>query len=44
MPGVSLSDRVGHGVVTLDSARAAAQEWFKGTLKAVYDTEAKGMR
>ena len=41
VPGVSLSDRVGHGVVTLDSARAATQEWFKGTLKAVYDTESQ---
>ena len=42
VPGVSLSDRLGHGVVTLDSARAATQEWFKGTLKAVYDTESQG--
>ena len=38
VPGLSLSDRLSHGVVTLDSARAATQEWFKGTLAALYDT------
>ena len=41
VPGVSLSDREGPGVVTLSSARAATQEWFKGTLKAVYDTDSQ---
>ena len=41
MPGVLLSDRAGPGVVTLDSARAATQEWFKGTLRVVYDTDSQ---
>jgi hypothetical protein len=39
---MSLSDRLGHGVVTLDSSRAAAQDWLKGTLRAVYDTDSQG--
>ncbi|OBI21533.1 hypothetical protein A5712_15005 [Mycobacterium sp. E2327] len=42
VPGMSLSDRLGRGVVTLDPARAATQDWFKGTLRAVYDTEGQG--
>jgi len=42
VPEMSLSDRLGHGIVTLDSARAATQEWFKGTLRAVYDTDSQG--
>jgi len=29
-------------VVTLDSARAATQEWFKGTLAVLYDTARQG--
>ena len=42
VPGLSLSDRLSHGVVTLDSARAATQEWFKGTLAVLYDTASQG--
>jgi len=42
VPEMSLSDRLDHGVVTLDSARATAQDWFKGTLQAVYDTDSQG--
>lgn len=42
VPGMSLSDRLGHGTVELDSARAATQDWFKGTLAAVYDTDSQG--
>ncbi len=42
VPGLSLSDRLSHGVVTLDSARAATQEWFKGTLAVLYDTASRG--
>ena len=42
VPEMSLSDRLSHGVVTLDSTRAATQEWFKGTLRAVYDTDSQG--
>ncbi|OBI55009.1 beta-ketoacyl synthase N-terminal-like domain-containing protein [Mycobacterium sp. E787] len=42
VPGMALSERLGRGVVTLDSARAATQDWFKGTLRAVYDTEGRG--
>lgn len=41
VPGMSLSDRLGRGAVTLDAARAATQDWFKGTLRAVYDTESQ---
>ncbi len=42
VPAVSLGDRVSPGVITLDSAQAGTQEWFKGTLKAVYDTASRG--
>ncbi len=42
VPEVSLGDRLSHGVVTLDSTRAATQEWFKGTLQAVYGTDSQG--
>jgi 3-hydroxymyristoyl/3-hydroxydecanoyl-(acyl carrier protein) dehydratase len=42
VPAMSLSDRLGHGVVTLDSLRAAAQDWLKGTLRVVYDTDSQG--
>ncbi|OBA75866.1 hypothetical protein A5641_23785 [Mycobacterium sp. 1554424.7] len=42
VPGMSLGDRLGRGVVTLDSARAATQDWFKGTLRAVYGTDSQG--
>ncbi|OBI86322.1 beta-ketoacyl synthase N-terminal-like domain-containing protein [Mycobacterium sp. 1245805.9] len=42
VPGMSLSDRLGRGTVALDPARAATQDWFKGTLRAVYDTEGQG--
>jgi 3-oxoacyl-(acyl-carrier-protein) synthase/3-hydroxymyristoyl/3-hydroxydecanoyl-(acyl carrier protein) dehydratase len=41
VPGMLLSDRLGHGVVTLDSARAATLDWFKGTLQAVYHTDSQ---
>lgn len=42
VPGVSLSVRECPGVMTLDSVQAATQEWFKGTLKAVYSTDSQG--
>ncbi len=42
VPAVSLSDRVGQGVVALESSRAAMQDWLKGTLRAVYDTDSHG--
>lgn len=42
VPAMSLSERVGDGVVTLDSARAATLDWFKGTLHAVYRTDSQG--
>jgi hypothetical protein len=42
VPALSLSERLGDGVVTLDPARTATQDWFKGTLKAVYDTDSQG--
>lgn len=42
VPGMALSDRLGRGVVTLDSARAATQDWFKGTLRALYGSESHG--
>ncbi|WP_077076928.1 beta-ketoacyl synthase N-terminal-like domain-containing protein [Mycobacterium numidiamassiliense] len=42
VPQMSLSDRLGRGVVTLDSARAATLDWFKGTLQAVYRTDSQG--
>jgi len=42
VPAMSLSDRLDHGVVTLDSARAATLDWFKGTLQAVYCTDSRG--
>lgn len=42
VPGVSLGDRLDRGVVTLDSSRAAAQDWLKGTLRAVYNTDSQG--
>jgi hypothetical protein len=42
VPEMSLSDRLGHGVFTLDSVRAAAQDWLKGALRAVYDTDSQG--
>ncbi|MCV7441819.1 3-hydroxyacyl-[acyl-carrier-protein] dehydratase FabA [Mycobacterium paraense] len=42
VPGMALSDRLGRGVVRLDSARAATQDWFKGTLRALYGTDGRG--
>lgn len=42
VPGMSLGDRLGRGVIELDSARAATQDWFKGTLRAVYGTDSQG--
>ncbi|MGB8388375.1 MAG: hypothetical protein WCE76_11285, partial [Mycobacterium sp.] len=42
VPGMSLSDRLDHGVVTLDPTRAATLDWFKGTLQAVYGTRSQG--
>ncbi|MCV7409105.1 hypothetical protein AWC05_06095 [Mycobacterium florentinum] len=42
VPAMSLSERQGHGVVTLDSVRAATLDWFKGTLHAVYRTDSQG--
>ena len=41
MPGMSLSDRLAHGVVALDSARAATSNWLAGTLGAVYRTDSQ---
>ncbi len=42
VPQMSLSDRAGRGVVSLDAARVASQEWLKGTLRAVYGTDGHG--
>lgn len=42
VPAMSLSDRLDRGVVTLDAARAATLDWFKGTLQAVYCTGGQG--
>ncbi|QLL05502.1 beta-ketoacyl synthase N-terminal-like domain-containing protein [Mycobacterium vicinigordonae] len=42
VPALSLSDRLGPGVVTLDSARVATVNWLKGTLQAVYHTASQG--
>jgi len=42
VPAVSLSDRLDHGVVALESSRAAMQDWLNGTLRAVYDTDSHG--
>lgn len=42
VPGLSLSERLGRGVLELDTARMATLDWFKGTLQAVYDTTGQG--
>ncbi|WP_322857901.1 beta-ketoacyl synthase N-terminal-like domain-containing protein [Mycobacterium shigaense] len=42
VPAMSLSERLDHGVVALDSARAATLDWFRGTLQAVYRTDSQG--
>jgi 3-oxoacyl-(acyl-carrier-protein) synthase/3-hydroxymyristoyl/3-hydroxydecanoyl-(acyl carrier protein) dehydratase len=42
VPGMSLSDRLSRGVVALDPVRAATQDWFKGTLRAVYNADNQG--
>ncbi len=42
VPGLSLSERLGRGVLELDTARMATLDWFKGTLQAVYGTDSQG--
>lgn len=42
VPAMSLSERLGDGVVALDSVRAATLDWFKGTLNAVYYADSQG--
>lgn len=42
VPRLSLSERLGRGVLTLDTARMATLDWFKGTLQAVYSTDSQG--
>ncbi|TXH25645.1 MAG: hypothetical protein E6R06_08710, partial [Mycobacterium sp.] len=42
VPGLSLSERLGRGVLALDAARMATLDWFKGTLQAVYGSDAQG--
>ncbi|MFL0178503.1 beta-ketoacyl synthase N-terminal-like domain-containing protein [Mycobacterium sp. SMC-15] len=42
VPGLSLSERLGRGVLELDTARMATLDWFKGTLQAVYGSDSQG--
>ncbi|ULP47550.1 beta-ketoacyl synthase N-terminal-like domain-containing protein [Mycolicibacter virginiensis] len=42
VPGLSLSERLGRGVLELNTARMATLDWFKGTLQAVYGTDSQG--
>ncbi|MGB3475597.1 MAG: beta-ketoacyl synthase N-terminal-like domain-containing protein [Mycobacterium sp.] len=42
VPGLSLSERLGRGVLELDAARMATLDWFKGTLQAVYGSDSQG--
>lgn len=42
VPGLSLSERLGRGVLELDATRMATLDWFKGTLQAVYGSDAQG--
>ncbi|HEU4362517.1 MAG TPA: hypothetical protein VFR27_13590, partial [Mycobacterium sp.] len=42
VPAMSLSDRLDHGIVTLDAARVATLDWFKGTVQALYSTDSRG--
>lgn len=43
VPEMSLSDRSGRGVVTLDAATVAKQDLVKGSLRAVYDSHGSSL-